>query len=139
MWYGTCSFCFVFCVVGLRYHSNMTFNLEAWLTSNKLSQYISNFKKADYVELTACMDLTDEDLNELGITSPGHRKQLKALSASLKENSNSINYPTTPVQQKKPVQAQSSASKLKSTGMFVLFIYSFCACLYALFFFCFIF
>lgn len=52
------------------------YNIEEWLISLRLSQYISFFQKAGYQVVEDCRGLTDERLLELQVLPTGHRKRI---------------------------------------------------------------
>ena len=57
--------------------NNMSF-VERWLKDIHLEQYFDILLNNGYTSLRACMSLTDEGLNALGIDLPGHRKRILA-------------------------------------------------------------
>ncbi len=56
----------------------MSVELKHWLQSINLDHYLSDFRKAGYTTLEQCEHLSDESLNEIGITLPGHRRRVLA-------------------------------------------------------------
>ncbi|XP_027894710.1 arf-GAP with Rho-GAP domain, ANK repeat and PH domain-containing protein 2 isoform X1 [Xiphophorus couchianus] len=52
------------------------YNIEEWLMTLRLSQYISFFQKAGYQVVEDCRGLTDERLLELQVLPTGHRKRI---------------------------------------------------------------
>ncbi|XP_014852233.1 PREDICTED: arf-GAP with Rho-GAP domain, ANK repeat and PH domain-containing protein 2 [Poecilia mexicana] len=52
------------------------YNIEEWLMTLRLSQYISFFQKAGYRVVEDCRGLTDERLLELQVLPTGHRKRI---------------------------------------------------------------
>jgi class 3 adenylate cyclase/pimeloyl-ACP methyl ester carboxylesterase len=65
----------------------MEMNVSAWLDSLGLGQYAGAFKEND-IDGDILVDLTADDLKELGITSLGHRKRLlAAIQALIEEDS----------------------------------------------------
>ncbi|XP_061664829.1 arf-GAP with Rho-GAP domain, ANK repeat and PH domain-containing protein 2 isoform X2 [Syngnathoides biaculeatus] len=59
-----------------------TQEIEHWLFSLHLSQYVSYFQSGGYRSLEDCADLTDERLRELNVLPTGHRRRiLRSLEA----------------------------------------------------------
>jgi len=59
-----------------------------WLTSLGLSEYAERFAEND-IDFTILSDLTDQDLEKIGVTSLGHRRKLLRAIADLKDVKNS--------------------------------------------------
>uniref|UniRef100_A0A3Q2QSQ4 Arf-GAP with Rho-GAP domain, ANK repeat and PH domain-containing protein 2 n=1 Tax=Fundulus heteroclitus TaxID=8078 RepID=A0A3Q2QSQ4_FUNHE len=58
------------------------YDIEEWLSTLRLSQYISFFQEAGYEFVEDCRGLTDERLLELQVVPTGHRKRiLRSLEA----------------------------------------------------------
>ena len=57
--------------------------LKEWLDSIKLGQYIENFTNKGIVTPRQILELSDEDLKNLGILAIGHRNKLiKSINAT---------------------------------------------------------
>ena len=55
-------------------------DIELWLNNLDLSEYISVFKE-ESIDMEVLLELTSDDLKEIGISKLGHRKIiLKAIS-----------------------------------------------------------
>jgi len=61
-----------------------TTELGKWLNSMGLKQYLQKFEEAGYDDLTVCADIGKVDLDEIGVTKPGHRKKLLLEASKLK-------------------------------------------------------
>ncbi|KAK7909784.1 hypothetical protein WMY93_014468 [Mugilogobius chulae] len=56
--------------------------ISEWLTSLRLSQYFVYFENGGYQTLDDCKELTDDDLQDLGVVPTGHRRRiLRSLEA----------------------------------------------------------
>jgi class 3 adenylate cyclase len=55
-----------------------------WLTSLGMSEYAARFAKND-IDFTILRDLTDQDLEKIGVASLGHRRKLLRAIADLKD------------------------------------------------------
>ena len=56
----------------------MSQSVKHWLLSLNLDQYLTDFKRGGYTTVEQCSTLTDEKLEQLGITLPGHKKRILA-------------------------------------------------------------
>ena len=53
-------------------------SVKHWLQSLNLDQYLSDFTRGGYTTIEQCSTLTDEKLQQLGMTLPGHKKRILA-------------------------------------------------------------
>lgn len=60
-------------------------SVKLWLQSINLDQYHSDFVRAGYTTVEQCQALTDENLQEIGITLPGHKKRILAYLPNVDE------------------------------------------------------
>ncbi|XP_065839887.1 growth factor receptor-bound protein 14-like [Oscarella lobularis] len=58
----------------------MSGDVREWLASLKLDRYYDQFIDNGYDDLSSLQNLTDDDLNAIGVTLAGHRKRLIAKS-----------------------------------------------------------
>ena len=58
--------------------------IAEWLTSLGVSEYAERFAEND-IDFTILGDLTDQDLEKIGVASLGHRRKLLRAIADLKE------------------------------------------------------
>jgi class 3 adenylate cyclase len=82
-----------------------------WLEKLGLGQYAQRFAEND-ISFVILPDLTDQDLEKIGVASLGHRRQLLRAIAELKGASE----PSTPVAA--PVATRDSAERRQVTVMF---------------------
>ncbi len=61
-----------------------------WLKSFNFAMYATNFMENGYDSLFVCSHLDENDLDQLQITRPGHRKTLLLKSKELAEKKNNI-------------------------------------------------
>ena len=52
------------------------FNLELFLESINLDQYLSSFLKHGFLKLEECATLSDDDLKMIGVNKLGHRRRI---------------------------------------------------------------
>ena len=50
--------------------------IHEWLDSIKMSKYASNFTEAGYNRLSQIVNVTEQDLSDMGITLVGHRHKI---------------------------------------------------------------
>ena len=69
--------------------------LKEWLDSIKMSQYLANFTSQNLVTPRQILELTENDLKELGVFAVGHRmkimKSIKATKDQLFNNTDESN------------------------------------------------
>jgi hypothetical protein len=63
-----------------------TQQIADWLEKLGFGQYAQRFAESD-INFSILSDLTDQDLEKIGITSLGHRRQLLCAIASLNDTS----------------------------------------------------
>ena len=61
-----------------------------WLTSYKLTDYIPMFEQAGYDATDFLQGLTSDELLEIGVAKPGHKKKILAAFASLRHKEHLI-------------------------------------------------
>jgi len=76
--------------------SEIELNVSAWLDNIGLSQYTDAFRDND-IDGDILIDLTADDLKEIGIASLGHRKRLLAAIHTLAQNTGQASAATTPL------------------------------------------
>lgn len=50
--------------------------IHKWLDSIKMGKYAPNFTEAGYYRLSQVVNLTEDDLSDMGITLVGHRHKI---------------------------------------------------------------
>ncbi|MEZ2128700.1 MULTISPECIES: adenylate/guanylate cyclase domain-containing protein [unclassified Sinorhizobium] len=96
-------------------------NVEQWLRSLELQQYITAFRDND-IEAEVLARLTAEDLKEIGVRSVGHRRKLLDAIAELRDlsSSKSLENLREPTPSTQPVAAPTTgAERRQLTVMFV--------------------
>lgn len=78
-------------------------DLASWLKDLGLDRYVEAFR-ANAVDRTVLLDLTADDLRDLGITAVGHRRKLLSAIADLKVHSARPDVPTAPIFSDKAVE-----------------------------------
>lgn len=58
-------------------------SVKEWLDSLSLSQYLQRFNDAGFDHLISCQNLTQQDIDHIGIVTPGHIKRLQIASKLL--------------------------------------------------------
>lgn len=65
---------------GIPYRS-----IPEWLESIRMKRYISNFRTAGLDTMESILDLTAEDLKQMGVSLPGHQKRILCSIQGFKE------------------------------------------------------
>nr|XP_060623150.1 arf-GAP with Rho-GAP domain, ANK repeat and PH domain-containing protein 1-like [Anolis sagrei ordinatus] len=79
--------------------------MAEWLRALHLEQYVDNFERSDLRCVSDCQRLTDEDLTQLGILLPGHRKRiLSGLLKAFAESLPSLEGPQLPPRRPVPMK-----------------------------------
>jgi hypothetical protein len=86
-----------------------------WLEKLGMSEYAQRFTEND-IEFTILGDLTDQDLEKIGVGSLGHRRKLLRAIAELKEVEKGELKPSPPAAAS--VAPQDTAERLQVTVMF---------------------
>jgi len=60
-------------------------SVAEWLEANHLAEYKTQFANEGYEEMPDTVDITEEELKDMGISKTGHRKKLVRLIAEWKE------------------------------------------------------
>ncbi|EDV27330.1 uncharacterized protein TRIADDRAFT_52921 [Trichoplax adhaerens] len=93
------------------------YNVKHWLQLLQLSEYLSNFSDNEYESISSVIDITQEDLNEIGIHKLGHVKKillsLECIRAKFNRNSfhrfsSETNLATYSVTSRSPSPAETS-------------------------------
>jgi len=71
------------------------FSVEAWLKAISCDRYLDKFLELGYDNVLVLQELTDEDLNTLGIQLAGHRRTLLLAAQRLKEGADATATATT--------------------------------------------
>jgi class 3 adenylate cyclase/predicted ATPase len=81
-----------------------------WLTSLGMSEYAQRFAEND-IDFTILRDLTDQDLEKIGVVSLGHRRKLLRAIANIEKSAPAVAAPAAPL-------PQDSAERRQVTVMF---------------------
>jgi hypothetical protein len=50
--------------------------IDKWLNTIKMGKYAANFTEAGYTQISQIINLTEQDLSDMGITLVGHRHKI---------------------------------------------------------------
>ncbi|XP_043531668.1 ephrin type-A receptor 2 isoform X1 [Chiloscyllium plagiosum] len=65
-------------------------NVNEWLDSIKMGQYLENFMSAGYNTMEHIVQLTTEDVKKIGVRLPGHQKRIAYSILGLQEQASSM-------------------------------------------------
>ena len=88
-----------------------------WLKKLGLGQYAQRFAEND-IDFAILVDLTDQDLEKIGISSLGHRRRILRAIAELSDPGKAVQRSNASAEPDPPAMARDTAERRQVTVMF---------------------